>query len=145
MFPPTSLPPADRLHHVSPTRGMGPASPNANYNNKIKAWQSSGQSPYSPASANPLPEPTRGDQSTGKRQNQYWQQHQQQTTRLEYRPISAPQNPSPVRPVSWQSESFHSGVSREDDYTYAPVDYRYTPDAYPTVAYMQPIIPGTDC
>ncbi|RUS82054.1 hypothetical protein EGW08_010184 [Elysia chlorotica] len=150
-------PVAERLQHVSPTRQTGPSSPNSNYNNKIKAWQGSGQSPYSPSAANPLPEPARADRWASRRlddwQNQQQQQHQQQqqqhqhqASRLEYRPMSAPQNPAPaVRPVSWQSESFHSGLSRDEDYTYAPVDYRYTPEAYPTVAYMQPIIPGTDC
>lgn len=140
-------PVAERLHHVSPTR-QGPASPNANYNNKIKAWQTAGQSPYAPASANPLPEPPRAADHWASKRLEDWQQQQQQqqTSRLEYRPVSAPQvNTAPVRPVSWQSESFHSAVSREDDYTYAPVDYRYAPDTYPTVAYLQPIIPGTDC
>ncbi|CAL1546147.1 unnamed protein product [Lymnaea stagnalis] len=54
------------------------------------------------------------------------------------------ENQSP-RPKSWHPGNNKVPNQGTDlDYSYTPVDYNFGTRGYPTVAYMQPIIPGTD-
>ncbi|XP_012935625.1 uncharacterized protein LOC101862103 [Aplysia californica] len=158
-------PVADRLLHISPTRTFGPdrttdqvvpqqqqqQSPQqqqqqyADYNNRVRGWQNPGQSPYVGA-PEPAPEPEQWDY----RRQPEWQAHQPEPEDWRGNQWGAPssvrqqQRPEQQRPVSWQSDDYGTVYRDEYDYNYVPVDNRFGSGDYPPVAYMQPIIPGTD-
>ncbi|CAG5130027.1 unnamed protein product [Candidula unifasciata] len=157
-------PVAEQLHHISPVRQLAPQ-PNTpstqpqqrrlqqqqtqqqqqqqqqqdNYN-KVKAWQSNTES-FSAAD--------RFQDWQRHQPENRWQDSQQQRRQEDSRTAAwqeqRPSQQQTARPKSWHQESYDTQQAREEhDYHYPTVDYRFGAGHYPSVAYKQPIIPGTD-
>lgn len=134
------------------TPQSAPSPQYGNYNTKIKAWQHSGESPYvhtstatSGQSRRQPKQQQRQDQWDTRSQDNWGQprdlRHHEQARYDSWSRHSDAQH----RPTSWQSDSYDANTYREEiDYNYVPVDYKFSPSEYPNLAYMQPIIPGTD-
>lgn len=133
---------AENLYHISPIRDLGATHPahlqeQQDYRDKVKIWQATGEPVSSPAQDWPpdlqsareqgYPKPSRQDLKgggrAGQRQNNY-------------------QTP---RPKSWHPQNYDNQAYRDgQNLMFSPVDYSPASAGYPSVAYKQPIIPGTD-